>query len=623
MIHQPPAKENVGKLVELFQESNSRHKYRSIVLVIPDFETATAASWQDGWNNCWLQTRLPAMLCDPRVLSFEPGLSCSDDFSWRYVLEWGDVLLQQLLQESENDAEFNEKPLFFIAHGLGGLVLKRALGVLFERFFESKYQRLIRSTAGVILLGCPHPNLNRPRDLDAINLIVKATRKQSTKATKASERTGELMMVIANICQKFNDVGIESPVLSVYETKLSKLRRNIFSPRQLLVDRHLCETLLRRERLLGAECSHDELCNVSSRKPQSTLDNELVQFFGLALDLKKAYSGPSFSRHGSSSVWTSQLTDIGDIPARMNRPSLNESLPTAGLATDGSSEDGFIHIPLQSNISLETFHPKARLPCYLYGGHERNPDFIGREEVLHMLDEALLHPGEFKGASLMKTFALCGIGGLGKSEIATEWAHARRNEFDAVFWIHAGDNERLASDFAQIAVSLRLVDREQSGDQVVLRSLVLQFLATSAEKQHRGSNQDLPVLTPKWLLIFDNAESLSDLRDYWPVSGNGSVLITSRDPLARTQTYFHSPNGIDLEPFSAEESASWLRKLTRHNTIEDVELSELIVEKLSNLPLAIRRVAGVILRQDLSLREFLSFSTKKHFELAYMALNMV
>ena len=173
----------------------------------------------------------------------------------------------------------------------------------------------------------------------------------------------------------------------------------------------------------------------------------------------------------------------------------------------------------------------------------------------------------------------------------------------------------MAADFANIAVTLGLEDSDKLSDQVVARNLVLQWLSMSTEKsRHNLSTQDLSLAGVRWLLIFDNAESLSDLRDYWPVSGNGSIIITSRDPLAKTQAYFHSPQGVDLEPFSTTESAKWLRKLTRlDNTVDNIEASEEIVEKLSNLPLAIAQTAGAILRQDLSFKEFLEFYRSEQF----------
>ena len=204
------------------------------------------------------------------------------------------------------------------------------------------------------------------------------------------------------------------------------------------------------------------------------------------------------------------------------------------------------------------------------------------------------------------------MGGLGKTQIAIEYVYSRKHEFDAIFWVHAADPAKLANDFMQIAIRLDLAQSGDLQDQVIARDLVLEWLSTGQSGQSR-STQYASTRVVKWLIVFDNAESLTDLRDYWP-TGLGSILVTSRDPLAKTQTYFYSPHGLELEPFKPEESAAWLRKLTHYDkTPEDIELSSEIVDKLSHLPLAISQVAGAIHRQNLSFSEFLEFYKEEPF----------
>jgi len=205
------------QLIPLFSEPGaSLEKFRATVIVVPDFDQS-ATSWHDNWHNCWLQTRLPAIVTDPCVLSFEPGLKINEGFSWQRVVEYGDFLLGQMLLRDKRDAGFRERPIFFIAHGLGGFILKRAIGVMFERFFDSVYRGIIEATCGIVFLGCPSPAAHRPRDLERVVMMLKAISKHSSKA-KATR--GNASTITANIAQKFSDAGIEAPVLSVYETKV-------------------------------------------------------------------------------------------------------------------------------------------------------------------------------------------------------------------------------------------------------------------------------------------------------------------------------------------------------------------------------------------------------------------
>ena len=587
------------RLHRLFSESASYDKkYRNTIVVIPDFDVLSiATTWQDGWKNCWLQTRLPTMLENPCVLSFEPGLGSHDRFSWQDIAEWGDILLRELLLQTRIDRWFEERPLFFVAHGVGGLLLKRAIGVLFERSYDAAYRSLIFNIMGIVFLGCPSPAPYQPRDLDKLSTLLKAVSKLSGKTLHKAEKD---VLTAANVSQRFSDTGFDAPVLSIYEEKPSKVGKNIFAARQILVDRSLCETMTRRERLLGIECSHADLCNL---KLAVDLESELTQFISLALDLRNTDDQSRSGRTWPLTISDEESSGVHDGP---------QSRASGDLLQVPSD------IPSSSKPRRET------LPCYLFPSTQRNPRFVGRGDVLNTLDKALLPSADMMedvddsdNQSRLKTFALCGVGGLGKTQIALEYIYSRKDKFDAVFWIHAADTARLANDFAEIAIRLGLEKAENVRDQTVARNLVLGWLSSSGQKDKKDKpkrTERMPRAratslrslsatakrtsnTAKWLLVFDNANTLADLRDYWPVSGVGSILVTSRDPLAKTRTYFHSPNGVDLEPFTTEESAQWLRKLTKYEEPEDFELSETIVSKLSNLPLAISQVAAAILRQ--------------------------
>lgn len=73
------------------------------------------------------------------------------------------------------------------------------------------------------------------------------------------------------------------------------------------------------------------------------------------------------------------------------------------------------------------------------------------------------------------------------------------------------------------------------------------------ESQVKGHTPDL-----KWLLILDNADDLDITFDYLPVSDNGFILITGRDPLVKAETRFLVTEGIDLEPLSMENAGALL-----------------------------------------------------------------
>jgi len=243
-----------------------------------------------------------------------------------------------------------------------------------------------------------------------------------------------------------------------------------------------------------------------------------------------------------------------------------------------------------------------------------NPNFYGREQVMNLLSEALL-PSKTRVISSQNTglrqFSLCGLGGIGKTEIAQEFASTFKDEFDAIFWVTSDETAKLDIRFQQISVQLGLEAVSESKSNVVSRELVKGWLSKpwrdfSNETELQPGSKSLSEAS--WLLIFDNADDPYLLTDYWP-QGNGSVLITSRDPLAKS-IFSMRTSGIDLESLSDIDGASLLLRLTDNEDGDDAEggaqeLAVRIAQVLGGIPLAISQMAGIIRRQDLTLREFL------------------
>lgn len=600
--------EDEPRLHELFQENSTNDILPALnytIITIPDFDVrSVATTWRGDSNDCWLQSNLQAAVPKKAdVLSFEPGLQCGKDFSWQHVLRQGDRFLEEMLSFQAR-GKLGSRPILFICHGLGGFLLKRAISVLSERFYDPEYQRLMSTIAGVIFLGCPSPKVNRPRDLERVSSVLKFVTKHNSKSRRLSSSD-----VAASISQRFSESGFEAPVLSVFENSVSKITRAFFSPRQVLVDQSLCETFTRRERLVGVDCTHDEL---SLWRKDNTLGEEIAAFFTMALEL--------WSVNGSLRTISNEKKQISirakpirvntsfDPWADLDPPSLSGATSPVAISASSSSYADSIRMPFEASVSSPSVRRlRALLPCYRLP-HDRNDGFFGRDDVLTKIDRALLPSSKDLSRSL-STFALCGVGGVGKSQAATEFVFSRKHHFDAIFWLHAADGLVLANEFAQIASHLGLGshDNRHTMDDIVARNLVLQWLSNpGGDARYRGE----PV---NWLMVFDNAENISMLKDYWPVSGTGSILVTSRDPLAKTQIYAQSSNGIDLEPFTIDEAAAWLRSLTHYNAADDIGLSKEIVTLLSRLPLAIAQVAGAMLRRGLSFSEFLHFYSEESF----------
>src|SRR6185437_3665423 len=133
----------------------------------------------------------------------------------------------------------------------------------------------------------------------------------------------------------------------------------------------------------------------------------------------------------------------------------------------------------------------------------RNPGFTGRDDLLAELRERLL------AGDKAVVQALHGMGGVGKTQLAAEYAHRFAGTYDLAWWINAEQGGLIGDQVAALGLALGCV-QPGAGTEAV-RAAVL------AELRHRG----------RWLLVFDNAEESADVGPWLP-GGGGHVLITSR-----------------------------------------------------------------------------------------------
>jgi hypothetical protein len=279
------------------------------------------------------------------------------------------------------------------------------------------------------------------------------------------------------------------------------------------------------------------------------------------------------------------------------------------------TESSFEVIP--GAADFENGSRDIELPCYLIKPHVRNKDFYARDDILQMLDDALLPSSS--GASgqnreNLKTFVLCGLGGIGKTQMALEYAFSRQDCYDAIFVLHADQTNKLADEFVQISTRLGLETVAEAKDPINSREAVKDWLAWPVKRSYRsesfGSSQNSAISRKSssklanWLIVFDNADQPEILNDFWPSNGYGSVLVTSRDPMTKTQ-FFFGDAGLEVEPLSNDNTASFLRDLTvSHHEPEAEETSKAIAHQLGGVPLAIVQMAAIIRRQSLSLKDF-------------------
>ena len=205
----------------------------------------------------------------------------------------------------------------------------------------------------------------------------------------------------------------------------------------------------------------------------------------------------------------------------------------------------------------------------------RNAAFTGRVEVLEQLHDRLAGTS----MAVVSPLALHGLGGVGKTQVALEYAHRYMADYDAIWWIPAEQDELINGALAPMAQSLGVRSRDSIPEtaQAVREALRL------------GRPYD------RWLLIFDNADNPNEVKEFFP-GGSGHVIVTTRNP-----AWSVVAEPLEIDVFSREESVGLLRR--RVAGLSAAEAMQ-VAEKLGDLPLAIEQASAWLAETGMSAAEY-------------------
>lgn len=222
----------------------------------------------------------------------------------------------------------------------------------------------------------------------------------------------------------------------------------------------------------------------------------------------------------------------------------------------------------------------------------RNPFFTGRAQVLEDLHRELNDGGRA---------ALSGMGGIGKTQTAAEYAYRHRGEYKAVLWAKADGEDSLKADFAALAARLNLPEKDETD----------RDKAVSAVKRWLEER-------PGWLLILDNADDLALVSDVLRREWNGHILLTTRA---------HATGGVpkvEIKEMASEEGALFLLRRVKLIGVddalgaaaeEDQRLAAEVTRELGGLPLALDQAGAFVEEMSSSLDEYLELYRREGSQL--------
>lgn len=215
--------------------------------------------------------------------------------------------------------------------------------------------------------------------------------------------------------------------------------------------------------------------------------------------------------------------------------------------------------------------------------YRANANFVGRNDVLAKMHEHLIvNPKPDTTAS----YALYGLGGIGKTQVATQFALQHKEYFDIVWWIHAFNSKAIVGSYMEMSREAQLdafnfpAFPDQLSNEEVAQKIKSWFETTNSIK---------------WLLIFDNADKLGDEGAQWIPKGKaGCVIVTSRNPCSDGEL---ADAGCEIKELNEDDGADLLLSLSRiqGQGLETARVDAIVlVQVLGGLPLAIEQAGGYI-----------------------------
>ncbi|KAH6609152.1 short-chain dehydrogenase [Trichoderma cornu-damae] len=370
---------------------------------------------------------------------------------------------------------------------------------------------------------------------------------------KVAKRVADFSSAIDGIPRAFKQIRTELP--SILDG-LKRIQRNIDAG---LIDKEAQEALV--PVVTGCLAEAEQLDRLLEKAlpiaGDSSWERKLKAFKSLAYDKKIEEIAESLDGYTKTLVFHQVIDGFGSVRAEPHQPP--------------PYSDPFWLVPF-----------------------DRNPSFVGRDEIFADIDQAFT-----VGEGSQPKAALCGLGGIGKSQVALEYCYRRRNKDDrcSVFWVNAATVARFEESFNRIASECGIITPESAKSDAAL------LLKNWLEVRH---------VSP-WLMVVDNVDDTDAFfrekmtigktpSECIPHCQNGSLLFTTRS----RDVAFDVANPempITIHELGKIEGLDLVRKRLRGDYPENLIFE--LLQELEYIPLAITQAIAFMVKRQRTIRQYL------------------
>ncbi|KAF4342119.1 kinesin light chain 1 [Fusarium beomiforme] len=311
------------------------------------------------------------------------------------------------------------RPIIFIAHSLGGLIVKQALITLSKSKNEDD-QRLLKAVYGIVFFGVPHDGMN----------------------------IESLISMVGNSPNRF----LVESLNSVNSQILSIQQRDFHDA-------------------LGAEGDSEIVCFYETETSPTAQQSSNGDW---------SMSGPRICLVTKSSATHCRAWESG--PEHMCATARTHSEMVKFGPHDHEYQKARDRILSLTRRAMSVQHRKRTANSKFLVPYLRNPGFIDRPEIFDMIQTQLGFGLRLDPDNTQQRISLHGLGGVGKTQLAIAYVYWLRKECPdvSVFWVHASNEQRFRQSYDILAEECQITGREKDTD---LLALVKSWLETRFKGQ--------------------------------------------------------------------------------------------------------------------------------------------